>query len=349
MPRSKKTVKGKLLTRSPGLIDLHFHGAFGVDLMVATASDLERMAMGLYHAGLDGFCATTLSEERRPLLDSVSRLGDWIASLPPRGREDLARPLGIHLEGPFLSRDARGAHPSGAVRPLEKKELLELWDASRGTLKILTVAPEELSPSTLKWLANWSRERKHVVLSAGHSRATSAQGTHAFNSGFTAVTHAWNAMAFHQREPGLLGAALGRPGVHVELIGDGVHVAPEVVRWTCRLHREICWVSDCTPAAGTKKGTDSAFGPLRVRLQDGASRLPDGSLAGGGKLLPESLRAWVEGELQSDPALSARSVLSQHLRYGTEEPLRALGLRWKGPRPKRLIWRRDPSVLSFET
>ncbi len=364
MPRSKKTVKGKLLSRSPGLIDLHFHGAFGVDLMHAETSELERMAMGLYHAGLDGFCPTTLSTESGPLLSAVSRLGDWMADLPSGGRSEMALPLGIHLEGPFLNLSARGAHPPGAVRPFNPKELQALWDASRGHLKILTLAPEGLSPKVLQWLTHWSRDKKHVVLSAGHSRATTAQARQAFDSGFTAVTHAWNAMAFHQREAGILGAALGRKGVHVELIGDGAHVSPEVVRWTCQLHREICWVSDCTPAAATKLGTEHRFGPLPVRLSgDGASRLPDGSLAGGGKLLPEALREWVETELRRawtggeriHPATATR-LLKTHLRYGCIEPLRALqhqapiGRQKTGgrSRPRRLEWRlTDQGRLTF--
>jgi N-acetylglucosamine-6-phosphate deacetylase len=265
----------------------------------------------------------------------------------------MALPLGLHLEGPFLSLQARGAHPSGAVRPLEKKELLELWEASRGTLKILTLAPEELTPSLMKWLVDWSRDRKKVILSAGHSRATTPQAQHAFDSGFTAVTHAWNAMAFHQREPGILGAALGRKGVHVELIGDGVHVSPEVVRWTCQLHKEICWVSDCTPAAATKRGTESSFGPLRVRqTQDGASRLEDGSLAGGGQLLPEALRAWVESEVRQLPPRDlpkkAPGLLRQYLRYACAEPLRALQSPWKGPRPQRLRWTLSNERVQYE-
>jgi N-acetylglucosamine-6-phosphate deacetylase len=341
VPRSKNTVKGKLLARSTGLIDLHFHGAFGIDLMSAEAPDLDRLSHKLHAAGLDGFCATTLSTDRPPLLETVGRLGDWISSRKSShwGRLSLARPLGIHLEGPFLSSQARGAHPPGGVRPLTRSEVLELWDASRGTLKILTVAPEELSPSLLRWLTTWARDRKHVVLSAGHSRATAAQARRAFDAGFSSVTHGWNAMAFHQREPGILGAALGRRGVHVELIGDGVHVAPEVIRWTCHLHREICWVSDCVPAAATRPGTEHPFGPLKVRLGDGASRLADGSLAGGGKLLVEALRDWLEDETQGLGPAEAARVVRQHLRYATVEPLRALGMRWQGSRPKRLSWR----------
>ena len=341
MPRSKNTVKGKLLVRTPGLIDLHFHGAFGVDLMIAQKAELDGMSRRLHEAGLDGFCPTTLSERHTPLLETVTRLGAWIRSRSAESwaPEGLARPLGIHLEGPYLSLESRGAHPPGAVRAFNPKELLELWDASQGTLKILTVAPEELSSKHLKWLTNWARDSKHVVLSAGHSRATTDQAGRAFDSGFSAVTHAWNALGFHQREPGVLGAAIGRKGVHLELIGDGVHVSPEVARWTCHLHEEICWVSDCAPAAATRRGQVSSFGPLEVRLKDGASRLADGSLAGGGKLLLESVRDWVEQETLGLSHRDSRQILEQHIRYAAVEPLRALNMKWVGPRPKRLSWR----------
>src|SRR5206468_2971357 len=103
------------------------------------------------------------------------------------------------------------------------------------TLKIITLAPEVLARDELEELVAWARKRK-VLLSIGHTRATEAQARQAFDLGFGAVTHAWNAMTFHQREPGTLGAALGREDVSVELIVDQVHVSAKVVEWTRRLH-----------------------------------------------------------------------------------------------------------------
>lgn len=309
-------------------MDLHFHGAFGIDLMTASHARLNELSAELYRHGVAGFCPTTLSAPPRELHEAVARLGTWIRAQRERlGKPGGARALGIHLEGPFISPHAAGAHPPGVIRPATLAELAALWEASQGTLKIITLAPESLDAGELRAVAKWARQNQ-VVLSAGHSRATAAQAEGAFAAGFRSVTHAWNAAGFHHREAGVLGAAMGRRDVFLELIIDGVHVDPTVVRWTRKIHApdQICFVSDCAPAAGLPEGKTVAFGPLQIHQADGASRLLDGRLAGGGVLLPEAYRKWLAAEARAT-GLSAARLHTQAVRGLRQNPLKLLGLK----------------------
>ena len=338
VPSSRTPVKGKARRIvSPGLVDLHFHGAFGIDLMCAEAPELDRLSARLWEHGVAGFVATTLSVPAAELRATCARLGAWIES----GTAPGALPLGIHLEGPFISPEACGAHPPGSIRPLTLPELEDLWEVSQGTLKILTVAPETLSPSLLKELTRWCRKRK-IVLSLGHSRATDLQARAAFEAGFTGVTHAWNALNFHHRAPGVLGGAIGRKDTYLELILDGAHVHPTVIRWTLALHPRCCFISDCVPAAATSGQDWVSFGEsLTTRFDGHVCRLPNGALAGGGLLLPESYGRWVQAEAKAR-AVAPEKLLRQTLACLTTTPLEALGIRSSRLRNHRVSWTISP-------
>ena len=310
-----------------GAVDIHFHGAFGIDLMSARPAQLQEVSERLWQQGVAAFCPTTLSAPPRELAESVEKLGRWI-------REDRfpgARPLGIHLEGPYLHPDACGAHPPDSIRKLNWRELNHLWSVSQGTLKILTLAPERISPSETRKLISWSRS-KRVILSLGHSQATEKQAQLAFQKGFQGVTHAWNALPFHQRSPGALGAALGNPRVYLELIIDQVHVSPTIVRWTLDLHptQSICFISDCINAKG-KIGSHS------LQFKDGACRLPNGQLAGGGRLLTAAYSRWLKAESarQNRPLAHLFRETIHHL---TDVPLRILGVSQRNFRDRRVRW-----------
>ena len=207
MPRRKTSVKGKhlksqptLLARSIGAIDIHFHGAFGIDLMNAQNPELDEVAHQLGALGIAGFCPTTLSVSPDELAVAVERLGRWI-NRAKRLPTSSALPLGIHLEGPFINSGCCGAHPPELIRALDFDELENLWDLSQQTLKIITLAPETLVETDLDRLVIWAHERK-ISLSIGHSKATEKQAGHAFHSGFKGITHAWNALSFHRKSSG---------------------------------------------------------------------------------------------------------------------------------------------------
>jgi N-acetylglucosamine-6-phosphate deacetylase len=331
VPRPTKRVK------SFGAIDLHFHGAFGIDLMTAKAAELDSLSSELWKRGVAGFSATTLSASEKDLLATVTRLGNWIRS----GTAPGAKPLGIHLEGPFLNPDAAGAHPAGILRKLRFEELEKLWTASKQTLQILTIAPESLPAGMLPELCAWAKKRK-VRLSVGHTRCTQTQAKAAFQAGFSGVTHAWNALSFHHREPGVLGAAFESPKVRVEIIPDEVHVDATIIDWTLALHpKGTFFVSDAAPAAGTDGSSFHRFGDLECRFQDRASRLPDGGLAGGGYLLTESFCTWIERE-SARKKIPAEKLLKLHLHRIHTLPLEAIFV------PKSLL-RKFPAVFEIHT
>jgi N-acetylglucosamine-6-phosphate deacetylase len=290
--------------------------------MTAKPSELDSLSAELAKKGVAGFSATTLSASETDLAAAVTRLGAWIRSEAAPG----ARPLGIHLEGPFLNSEAAGAHPPGILRKLRMTEIEKLWTASRETLHILTVAPETLDDETRTALATWATKRK-VRLAIGHTRCTQLQATTAFEAGFSGVTHAWNALSYHHREPGALGAALGRKNTFVELIPDEVHVHPSFIDWTLALHpKGTFFVSDAAPAACTDGTHYHRFGDLECRFQDRASRLPDGRLAGGGFLLPDSFAQWIAAE-SVRKHVAPEKLLRAHLARIHRLPLEAIFMR----------------------
>lgn len=329
-------------------MDLHFHGAFGTDIMTASVSQLNEMGQGLWKRGIAAYCPTTLSQPRKELLSAVKKLGHWIQNSEHSG----AIPIGIHLEGPFIHPGACGAHPESAVRSFAWDELEELWSASLGTLKILTLAPEALATDAtqlkkvLGQLGKWACAKK-VKLSLGHSKVSQDQATQAFDLGFEGITHAWNALSFHHREPGALGAGLGRKGVYLEVIIDQVHLSPTVIRWLLKLHspESICFISDCLSAAGMPKGGDHlrgsppllAFGPLQIQLKDGAARFADGTLAGGGLLLSDSYFNWLSAETAA-MGVPLCTLFRKTLPHVTTRPLQVLGLSPKLLEKRRVMW-----------
>lgn len=328
--------------RTLGAVDVHFHGAFGIDLMTAGLDDLNLLAKKLGQAGLAAFCPTTLSVPFAELREAVRRLGAWISEFSespksPKFNESSSKsgllsaesaiPLGIHLEGPYISPGACGAHPTQAIRKFKLSELETLWEESRHTLKILTLAPELLTSAELSQLARWAFKRS-ITLSLGHSQASEKQAESAFSQGIQGVTHAWNAMPFHHRAPGSLGAALGRPDIILELILDQIHVSRPVLEWTRQIHgnENICYVSDCVPAAATRAGSRHSFGrQLKIQFERGACRLETGELAGGGVLLPEAFCRWISCQnLSTSTELVQR--LSAEISSITTTPLRYLGM-----------------------
>ncbi len=311
-------------------MDLHFHGAFGIDLMSADFKGLDKLASLLKKNGIHAFCPTTLSEKPQALLATVDRLGQWIK----RRHQDCASkafPIGIHLEGPFISPRARGAHSPNTVRKVTIVELESLWLASHKTICLITLAPEEIKSP--KALIKWAKTRK-ITLAAGHTIASSAQAEQAFKAGFSGITHAFNAMPFHHREPGLIGAALKHPKVHIEVIIDQIHVHPAAIRLLANSFKnQLCFVSDCAPSACTLNKSWHRFGSLKIQNKNGAARLANGALAGGGQLLGESLIKLISNK--SFAIQNSKKQLQQEVdAFCHHNPLKALHPSWTKRVPK---------------
>ncbi len=290
--------------------------------MNADLTQLDRLSSLLWKKGVAAFCPTTVSTSSADLLYSLEVLGKWIH----RGNHPGAIPLGIHLEGPFIAEGACGAHPSKYLRPFRWSDFDAYWKASRGTLKIITLAPERIQNGDLEKLSLFANAHS-LRLSLGHSCASQSECEDAFLRGFSGVTHAWNALRFHHREPGAMGAALGNPRVYLELIADLVHLSPRVLDWTLGIHpnEKICFVSDCVPAAQLRTGKKTQFGPLWISEKDGACRLADGSLAGGSLLLPQAFSNWVENTAQRF-RLNPWDLAKRALPLINSNPLHYLGI-----------------------
>lgn len=303
--------------------------------MNAQSPELDETAHQLGKLGIAGFCPTTLSVSPGELATAVERLGRWI-NRAKRLPISSALPLGIHLEGPFINSGCCGAHPPELIRKLDFDELEMLWEVSQKTLKIVTLAPETLVETDLGRLTKWAQKNK-ISLSIGHSKATEKQADQAFASGFRGITHAWNALPFHQRAPGPIASAFKNPQSYIEIIIDQVHVAPSVISWTESLQpfNRLCYISDCVPAAETAPGMITSFGPLKILYADGACRLANGALAGGGKVLTHAFSKWIANLTQGN---DVKSVLKKRLPCITEAPLFALGLKSNSLKSRTVNW-----------
>lgn len=261
----------------PGFVDLQVNGSFGVD--VATQPELlPELGQRLTATGITSYLPTVISMGR----DGYSGL---LPALDERFREG-AEVLGLHLEGPFLNPEKRGAHPpENIVRPdpglLE--ELLQM-----APVRMLTLAPELEGAFELVAAAG----RRGVVVSAGHTAAGFEVAYRSLDFGVSGVTHLFNAMSpLHHREPGVPGAAFAHPRAVCGLISDGRHVHPEVVSLAFRLlgPDRIYLTTDAIAAAGMGPG-EYALAGQRVYLEGGVPRLKSGEIAGSVLTMNEALK-----------------------------------------------------------
>ena len=266
---------------TPGLIDLHLHGAMGHTVM---GPELSAVADHLPQRGVTSFLPTTLTIGPRDLHASLGQMGQYILK-PPSG----ARPLGIHLEGPHLSPRESGIAPARFLRPLTERTWRELQTTARGTIRMLTFAPEEGGAVLIPRLID-----QGVVPSIGHSAATFEQVSEYADLGLNHASHVFNAMGpFHHRAPGVVGAVLYHRSIVAQLIGDLHHVHPAVMELVFRLKGvdHVALVSDAAPAAGGQPGVYQWDADTRIRVhEDGSCRLRDGeTLAGSATFLDEAV------------------------------------------------------------
>lgn len=267
----------------PGFIDLHYHGSLPFHDASAFDASLTASCEALVRHGTTAFLATTVAWETEALASRVSALADCVTRPGRRG----AAPIGIHLEGPWLAADAAGAQPAAGIRDYDAREGRELLARGRGAVRMVTLAPElPGAPALLDDLA-----REGVLAALGHSRADAARALAAIERGARHVTHLFNAMGpLHHREPGLAGVALADERLTCDLICDGAHVHPVVVRAAARaLGERLVLITDRIEpvAAGA---APLSFGSGDVRDDGVALRLPDGRLAGSCVTLDLALR-----------------------------------------------------------
>lgn len=256
----------------PGFINLQINGAGGVDFLnLKTDADLLRAGRYLASTGVTAFMPTLITSPPSMLRDALTTWARLAGRLPA------PRIVGLHLEGPFLNPQFKGAHPARYLRAPDPRLAAALLDASRGGVRMVTLAPELPGAREVIRLL---RDRGCRV-AAGHTGATYDQAQAAFREGVTHATHLFNAMRpVHHRDPGIVVAALQNPQVTVSLIADFIHTHPAIVDLAVRLKgsQGVALVTDAIAAAGAR-GKVTRLGTRTVRVSD-APRLADGILAG---------------------------------------------------------------------
>ena len=266
---------------APGFFDIHIHGGAGLDLMGASASDLPRLGKFLASHGVTGYFPTTVAAPLDATCTALGRLADAIESaertMAGTGDGAQARPLGIHLEGPFLSHKRRGVHPPENLLEPTLEIFDKLWQAARGKVRMMTIAPE--IPGAMEVIPEAAR--RGVCVSIGHSDAEMPIAREAVAAGARHATHTFNAMRpLDHRDPGVIGEVLSDDRITADLIADGIHVAPPVVKLFLQAKgpERAVLITDAISATGMPDGRYQ-LGPIQVDVKDGKCTA-NGSLAG---------------------------------------------------------------------
>lgn len=290
------------LTVLPGLVDIHTHGCGeweGYDGDGAVA----KMAEFFAENGTTAFLPTSRGMDFDKLIRVTKEIANFIEG--PLG-ENFAAPLGIHLEGPFLSEAKRGAHPSEYILPPDAELWEKLCEAAHGQVKIISLAPE--LEGALDFIGGVS---DRMTVSVAHSAASYETAKEAFARGATHVTHLFNAMTpFGHREPGIIGAAFDSQSVTAELITDGEHVHPAAVRLAFKAlgSDRVVLISDSVTGAGLPTGEYVFRGVPHTCVKGKAVHISDGTLAGGGGFLLDNVRSAVSFGIPLEAAVKAASL-----------------------------------------
>ena len=307
---------------APGFIDLHIHGGAGHDVMEAGAGALPPVERLLVSHGVSSYFPTTVTAPLDATLSALTRLADAIEaagrSPQPQNSELRARPLGIHLEGPFISHKRRGVHPPENLLAPSPAAFDRFWQAARGHIRVLTIAPE--LPGALEVIKLASS--RGVCVSLGHSNADLDAARAGFAAGARHATHTFNAMRpLDHRDPGILGEVLTDSRLSAEIIADGIHVDPVIVQLFLKAKgpEAAVLITDATAATGMPDGR-YRLGSLEVEVKDGRCMVGD-SLAGSVLTMDRAVRNVMQ---------FAQWDLQQAVRLATLNPARVAGVKQGG-------------------
>lgn len=275
-------------TLAPAFFDVHFHGSAGHDVMEATPEALQTIGGFLATRGVAQYLATTVTASMDATLKALEGLARLIEKpeLLAEAQRPVSRPIGIHLEGPFISKAKCGVQPVEHILEPDAATFDRFYEAAGGHIHLMTMAPELPGAAELAAYATG----KGVRVSMGHTTATSAEAKAAIDAGAASATHTFNAMRpFDHREPGVIGQVLTNDKVYAELICDGIHVAPEAVRLWLRAKgsERAILVTDAMSAAGMPDG-EYTLGGFPVQVTDGKA-MARGVLAGSTLTLDRAL------------------------------------------------------------
>lgn len=257
------------------MIDIHIHGADGADSMDGTCGALDTISAALTKEGTTSFLATTMTQDKSLIEEAIQNAGDYITHFQKEGHAEV---LGIHLEGPFINKDMAGAQPIHHIIEPDVSLFKRWQDHSQQTIKLVTMAPEAKGGMELIRYLN----ENGVVVSIGHSNANYEEIDQAIEAGAKQVTHLFNQMrGLHHREPGIVGATFLRDELRAEIIVDGIHIRPEIVKLAFQqvTDQRLILITDAMRAKSMKNGVYD-LGGQEVTVADGKATLKRGTLAG---------------------------------------------------------------------
>lgn len=293
----------------PGFVDVHIHGCAGADTCDATREALEAMAAFLLAHGVTSFCPTTMTTSRETIQAALLAAKDMMDHPMEVG----ARVVGVNMEGPFIAKERKGAQKEEDILPPDFPLFQRFYEESGGIVRLVDVAPEQ--PGGLDFVEKASQL---CTVSIAHTTADYDQAKAAFDKGVTHATHLFNAMSgLHHRKPGVVGAVFDDSRVRGELICDGFHIHPAVLRAAFRLLGDRALiVSDSMRANGMPEGEAFDLGGQMVTVHQGKALLPDGTIAGSVTNLHQEIKNLVSFGVPFEQAVKAATLL----------PARAIGL-----------------------
>ena len=282
----------------PGLVDVHIHGAMGADFSDGDPEGLQRMAQHLAKEGITSFAPASMTLPYE-VLSKAFACGLQFHENRPEG---CARLMGVHMEGPYFSEAKKGAQNGAYLKYPDYEGFKALYDGCNGLVRIVDVAPE------LPGSEDFIRQAKELcTVSVAHTDADYDHAKMAFDTGATHLTHTFNAMPpIHHRNPGVIPAAAENQNVRAELISDGFHVMPPVVRMTFAAfggHR-IVMVSDALRCSGMPEG-EYELGGQPIFLKDGIARLADGTVAGSASNLYKGVQNMISFGIPEEDVIRA--------------------------------------------
>ena len=296
----QEVVDASGLTAVPGFVDIHIHGCDGEDASNGTVESIRTMARFLLKKGVTSFCPTTMTLPEEQIAQALS-----CAKYCMENPEEGARVLGVHMEGPYVSMKKKGAQKGDYVRTPDFEQFRRLYDGCGGIVRLVVVAPETEGADDFIRQAS-----KLCTVSIAHTEADYDQAKHSFDMGITHATHLYNAMSgFTHRAPGVVGAVFDDERVTPEIICDGFHIHPAVLRTTFRLLGErITVVSDSMSAAGLADG-EYELGGQPVYVRDSKAYLKDGTIAGSTTNLYQEMKNLVSWGIPFEQAVRCVSQI----------------------------------------
>ena len=285
----------------PGLVDIHTHGNSGYDFSDADSRGLREMAVYLAAHGITSFAPTSMTLPYEKLQEAFRTAADYVQNRPAGG----AKIAGIHMEGPYFSEAKKGAQNSAYLKLPDREGFRKLQEGCGSLIRIVDIAPE------LEGAEEFIRDvSPSCRVSVAHTDASYEDAVRAFEAGASHVTHLFNAMPpVHHRKPGVIGAACERETVAAELICDGLHVHPSIVRMAFRLFPgRICLISDSLRCCGMLDG-EYELGGQKVFLRDGQARIAEGNLAGAVSNLYQDMVNAIRFGIPKEQAILAATLI----------------------------------------